>query len=118
MGPLFPGLRFSAAGTVAQKAMEGADVLVVVPIMLSRILQADDGELRLPSLRVIASSGSNFADRFINLWDAETGEELLVLEGHTAPLISPAFSPDGTRIATARSLSSKSLPARRAIPRV
>ena len=35
------------------------------------------------------------------LWDAESGKELRKLEGHTGPVYSVAFSPDGKRIATA-----------------
>jgi WD40 repeat protein len=35
------------------------------------------------------------------VWDAFTGRELLVLEGHTGPLSSVVFSPDGSRILTA-----------------
>lgn len=41
------------------------------------------------------------ADHTVRLWDAETGKELLVLAGHTEPVMEAVFSPDGTRIATA-----------------
>jgi WD40 repeat protein len=34
------------------------------------------------------------------VWDAATGEELAVLEGHTADVRSAAYSPDGARIVT------------------
>ncbi|NMC20014.1 MAG: WD40 repeat domain-containing protein, partial [Thermogutta sp.] len=34
-------------------------------------------------------------------WDAETGERLLVLKGHTNWVLSAAYSPDGRRIVTA-----------------
>jgi WD40 repeat protein len=37
------------------------------------------------------------------VWDADTGEELAVLEGHGDGVRDVAFSPDGTRIATASS---------------
>jgi WD40 repeat protein len=50
-------------------------------------------------------------DNTARLWDARTGqellalkghtEELLALKGHTNPIMSVAFSPDGTRLATA-----------------
>lgn len=34
------------------------------------------------------------------VWDAATGQELLTLNGHTAPVSSVTFSPDGQRIVT------------------
>ena len=37
----------------------------------------------------------------VKLWDVETGQEALVLRGHTSAGIDMAFSPDGTRLATA-----------------
>ena len=38
------------------------------------------------------------ADGAANVWDAETGQQLLVLEGHKGSVVSAAFSPEGTRI--------------------
>ncbi|GIK65828.1 MAG: hypothetical protein BroJett018_36220 [Chloroflexota bacterium] len=35
-------------------------------------------------------------DSTISLWDAITGEEIIILLGHTAPVNSLAFSPDGS----------------------
>jgi WD40 repeat protein len=46
----------------------------------------------------IATAGG---DSTVRVWDAATGEELLVLYGHEDAVNSVAFSPDGTRIATA-----------------
>jgi hypothetical protein len=40
-------------------------------------------------------------DRTARLWDAASGKQLAVLQGHTGPVFSVAFSPDGSRIATA-----------------
>ena len=40
-------------------------------------------------------------DQTARLWDAATGKALVTLEGHTGPVISAAFSPDGTRVVTA-----------------
>src|SRR5260370_1316558 len=34
------------------------------------------------------------------LWDVATGKELASLEGHTGPVSSAAFSPDGKQLAT------------------
>jgi WD40 repeat protein len=39
-------------------------------------------------------------DRTAKVWDADTGQELLTLKGHTDPVLSVTFSPDGTRIVT------------------
>jgi WD40 repeat protein len=41
-------------------------------------------------------------DRTAKVWDAETGEQLLVLEGHTTGLSGLQYSPDGKMIATGR----------------
>ena len=35
-------------------------------------------------------------DKTAKVWDANTGKELLTLKGHTQPVLSVAFSPDGT----------------------
>jgi WD40 repeat protein len=40
------------------------------------------------------------ADGTVRLWDATTGEEELVLVGHSAEVTAVAFSPDGTRLAS------------------
>jgi WD40 repeat protein len=36
----------------------------------------------------------------VKLWDAATGQELLILKGHLEGVHSVAFSPDGKRLAT------------------
>jgi eukaryotic-like serine/threonine-protein kinase len=35
------------------------------------------------------------------MWDAWTGQETLTLKGHTGDVYGVAFSPDGTRLASA-----------------
>jgi WD40 repeat protein len=37
----------------------------------------------------------------LKVWDARTGREVLTLEGHTGPFGNVAWSPDGTRLASA-----------------
>jgi WD40 repeat protein len=39
--------------------------------------------------------------RAARVWDFKTGAELFSLRGHTGAVMAVAFSPDGTRIATA-----------------
>jgi WD40 repeat protein len=34
----------------------------------------------------------------VKVWDAQTGQEMLTLKGHTGPVMSVAFSADGKRI--------------------
>ena len=46
--------------------------------------------------RVITGS----RDTTARLWDAETGREIAVLQGHTMPVTSAAFSPDGRWVVT------------------
>lgn len=45
-------------------------------------------------------SGS-FEDYEVKVWDVVTGQALRTLAGHTGPVLSVTFSPDGMRIATA-----------------
>jgi WD40 repeat protein/DNA-binding SARP family transcriptional activator len=56
------------------------------------------------STRIITASGdftkSGSLDNVARVWDAATGEELLVLAGHEDALSSAMWSPDGTRILT------------------
>ena len=47
-----------------------------------------------------ALSLSSASGNAVKLWDANTGQELLTLVGHTTWLAGLAFSPDGTRLAS------------------
>ncbi len=40
-------------------------------------------------------------DQTVRLWDAETGQEVLTLHGHTDIVPSVVFSPDGNRLVSA-----------------
>jgi eukaryotic-like serine/threonine-protein kinase len=51
-----------------------------------------------PDGKRLASGGEDLTAR---IWDVATGEELLVLKGHTKWINAVAFSPDGKRLATA-----------------
>jgi WD40 repeat protein len=46
---------------------------------------------------------SGSSDKSVRVWDASTGAELKVLNGHTSAVYSVAFSPDGTRIVSGSS---------------
>ena len=45
--------------------------------------------------------GQRWSDKTVKVWDAQTGQELLTLKGHTGQVNSVAFSPDGKRLASA-----------------
>ncbi len=51
-----------------------------------------------PDSRRLATSSE---DQTVRLWDAETGQEVLTLHGHTDIVPSVAFSPDGNRLVSA-----------------
>src|SRR6202034_4225986 len=47
--------------------------------------------------RIVTASN----DKTARIWDAASGQQLMMLSGHQDVVASAAFSPDGTRIVTA-----------------
>jgi fatty-acyl-CoA synthase len=87
--------RFDPVRTLHAVADEGADVLVVVPVMLRRMLQAPDAaQLRLPSLRVIASSGSAISGQLVTDVLDRFGPVLYNLYGSTEVAAATIATPD------------------------
>ena len=50
-----------------------------------------------PDGRTLATAS---LDRTVRLWSVASGQELLVLDGHTGPVRTVAFSPDGRMLAS------------------
>ena len=86
--------KFDPGRTVRSIAVESADVLVVVPVMLRRILHDADGELDLPSLRVIASSGSAISGQLVVEVLDRFGPVLYNLYGSTEVASAAIATPD------------------------
>jgi WD40 repeat protein/basic membrane lipoprotein Med (substrate-binding protein (PBP1-ABC) superfamily)/transcriptional regulator with XRE-family HTH domain len=66
--------------------------LLILPTQTSR---GRHGIAYSPEGKRLASA-SGFGN--VKIWDTETGQELLLLQGHTDWISSVAFSPDGTRL--------------------
>lgn len=47
-----------------------------------------------------ANYTTGLADNTVRVWDVDTGEQLVVLEGHTDTVLGVAYSPDGMHIAS------------------
>jgi WD40 repeat protein len=81
--------------------LEGADGVIslqVVPLILHVNTKAKNGIFTIaysPDGSKIISGGG---DNLIKVWDAESGQEIRTLSGHTGWIYSAAYSPDGKRI--------------------
>ncbi len=92
--------RFDPAATLAAVADHDAEVLVVVPVMLARMLALDPAELvaaPTPRLRVIASSGSALGGALASATLARFGPVLYNLYGSTEVAVATIATPDDLR---------------------
>jgi WD40 repeat protein/tRNA A-37 threonylcarbamoyl transferase component Bud32 len=54
-----------------------------------------------PDGRRVVTAFGDFPDCTARVWSTATGEELMVLKGHTGPVVAADFSPDGKHLVTA-----------------
>lgn len=92
--------RFSVGATLDAVERHRADVLVVVPTMVQRLLRDDALERRdLSSLRVVAASGSALPVPVAEEWSGRVGENLYNLYGSTEVGQATLATPDDLRAA-------------------
>ena len=92
--------RFSPAGVVDAVADHDGTVLVAVPVMLKRLLNATDLDLGpLRRLRITGSSGSALPGALATEWMDRTGDTLYNLYGSTEVGSATIATPDDLRIA-------------------
>ncbi len=92
--------RFDPATTVRAVELHGATVLAAVPIMLQRILAAEDTDLDpLTRLRIAGSSGSALSAAVAAQWMDETGDNLYNLYGSTEVGQATLATPEDLRSA-------------------
>jgi fatty-acyl-CoA synthase len=92
--------RFDAEATIRATSELGAHVLVVVPVMLTRILALDPGVLvaaPTPHLRVIASSGSALGGPLATAVLDRFGPVLYNLYGSTEVAVASIATPEDLR---------------------
>lgn len=89
--------RFDPAATLAATSSHGAQVLVVVPVMMARILDLDEQVLDAhptPKLRVIAASGSAVGSGLVTRILDRFGPVLYNLYGSTEVAVATIATPD------------------------
>ncbi len=92
--------RFDAQSALAQLAQHDARVLIVVPVMLSRLMAVPDGVVAAhptPKLEIIAASGSAIAGALVTAVLDRFGQVLYNLYGSTEVAIATIADPDDLR---------------------
>jgi fatty-acyl-CoA synthase len=92
--------KFDPEGTLKLIEEHEATALVVVPVMMQRILQLDEEILNkydLPSLRVVAASGSALPGELATKWMDHFGENLYNLYGSTEVAWATIATPEDLR---------------------
>ncbi len=94
--------RFDPEGTLRAVSDNEADALVVVPVMLQRILELER-EVRdrypLPSLRIVAASGSALPGELAIRWMDQFGDNVYNLYGSTEVAWASIATPEDIRAA-------------------
>lgn len=90
-----------AADTVRVLATTSGAVISTIPEVFTppRLAMSADGK-RLALAKLEAQGPFDRRPGIVNILDADTGQELFSLRGHSAALTDIAFAPDGKRIAT------------------
>ncbi len=92
--------RFDPEGTLKAVQENGADALVVVPVMLQRIMELDK-EVRdkypLDSLRIVAASGSALPGELAIRWMDQFGDNVYNLYGSTEVAWASIATPEDIR---------------------
>jgi WD40 repeat protein/serine/threonine protein kinase len=65
------------------------------------VVFSPDGTKLAAVSRTSTGGGEGLRSGGVQVWDAQTGQELFVLKGHAGTVESVAFSPDGQRLASA-----------------
>lgn len=65
---------------------------------ISSVVFSPDGKWIAAGSYGMIAGGQRISDATVKVWDAATGQETLTLTGHTRPVCSVAFSPDGKRL--------------------
>ncbi|MEM9516829.1 MAG: AMP-binding protein [Actinomycetota bacterium] len=97
-GTVVVSTRFDPDVTITMLDAHRADVLVVVPTILQRLLQSSSlDQADLSSLRVVASSGSALPTATANAWLDRVGDNLYNLYGSTEVGQATLATPDDLR---------------------